>query len=41
MCLTLGEDTRNDTNRIKALSLEACSEDGVAHQVWGKRTAED
>ncbi|MCK0138792.1 ricin-type beta-trefoil lectin domain protein [Aliiroseovarius sp. F47248L] len=44
MCLTLGEDTRSgrsDTNQIKALSLEACSEDSTAYQTWSHRTAGD
>lgn len=43
MCLTLGEDTRtgrSDTNQIKVLSLEACSDDLAAYQTWGNRTAE-
>lgn len=42
MCLTLGEDTRtgrSDTNQIKELSLEACSDDRAAFQTWGNRTA--
>ncbi|KQB97712.1 hypothetical protein AL073_01890 [Loktanella sp. 1ANDIMAR09] len=42
MCLTLGEDTRSgrsDTNQIRALSLEVCSEDSAAYQTWSNRTA--
>ena len=42
MCLTLGEDTRtgrSDTNQIKELSLEECSDDLAANQTWGNRTA--
>ncbi|MBU2992645.1 ricin-type beta-trefoil lectin domain protein [Octadecabacter sp. 1_MG-2023] len=42
MCLTLAEDTRtgrSDTNQIKELALEACSEDSAASQTWSHRTA--
>ena len=42
MCLTLGEDTRSgrsDTNQIKALSLEECSDAAASRQSWGNRTA--
>ena len=42
LCLTLGEDTRtgrSDTNQIKELTLQTCSEDNAASQVWGFRTA--
>lgn len=41
MCLTLAEDTRtgrSDTNQIKILSLEACSDDLAAYQVWNNRS---
>lgn len=44
MCLTLAEDTRtgrSDTNQIKGLALEACSEDHAACQTWGNRTADE
>ncbi|GAA3868204.1 RICIN domain-containing protein [Celeribacter arenosi] len=44
MCLTLGDDTRtgrSDTNQIKALSLEVCSEDRAAFQTWSNRTADN
>ncbi|AKS47249.1 Ricin-type beta-trefoil lectin domain-containing protein [Octadecabacter temperatus] len=43
MCLTLADDTRtgrSDTNQIKVLSLETCSEDRAANQTWGNRTVE-
>jgi len=42
LCITLGADTRNgrsDTNQIKALSLETCSENSSAFQTWSNRTA--
>jgi len=44
MCLTLADDTRtgrSDTNQIKDLALEACSEEGAARQTWGNRTASE
>ena len=43
MCLTLGEDTRtgrSDTNQIKELSLQECSDDAANYQSWGNRTAD-
>ena len=42
MCLTLGEDTRagrSDTNQIKTLTLEECSDEAAPRQIWGNRTA--
>lgn len=42
MCLTLGEATRfgrSDTNQIKELTLEACTDDLAAYQTWSSRTA--
>ena len=42
MCLTLGEDTRSgrsDTNQIKTLTLEECSDEAAPRQTWGNRTA--
>ncbi|MDO6588897.1 hypothetical protein DS901_14090 [Loktanella sp. D2R18] len=42
MCLTAGEDTRNgrsDTNQIKELTLEVCSDAFAGSQMWGNRTA--
>lgn len=43
MCLTVGEDTRtgrSDTNQIKALTVETCSDADAASQTWGLRTAD-
>ncbi|MEM5542325.1 ricin-type beta-trefoil lectin domain protein [Sulfitobacter sp. AS92] len=43
MCLTLGENTRpgrSDTNQIKELTLEECSDDAANYQSWGNRTAD-
>ncbi|WP_417599571.1 ricin-type beta-trefoil lectin domain protein [Pararhodobacter oceanensis] len=40
LCMTVGADTRNgrsDTNQIKALSLETCSDDQAASQTWSSR----
>lgn len=42
MCVTVAEDTRtgrSDVNQIKVLSLEACSEDNAAYQVWAVRSS--
>jgi hypothetical protein len=42
MCLTVAEATRtgrSDTNQIKVLSLEVCSDDLATSQTWGNRTA--
>lgn len=42
MCMTLAEDTRSgrsDANQIKVLSLEACSDDQSAYQMWGVRSS--
>ena len=41
MCLTVRTDTRSgrsDANQIKALTVEACSDDQAAYQVWSVRT---
>lgn len=43
MCLTLAEETRTGRsaeNQMKALSLQACSSEMEASQVWSNRTAE-
>lgn len=43
MCLTLGEETRSgrsESNQIKELSLEECSDERAAYQTWAVRTAE-
>lgn len=43
LCLTLGEDTRtgrSDTNQIRELTLQACTDDRAAYQTWGNRTAD-
>ncbi|MDA9207401.1 RICIN domain-containing protein [Octadecabacter sp.] len=43
MCLTVGEDTRSgrsDTNQIKVLSLEACSDAQAGYQEWAVRGVE-
>lgn len=42
MCLTLAEDTRtgrSKANQIKVLSLETCSEENSASQMWGVRSS--
>lgn len=42
MCMTLAEDTRtgrSDANQIKVLSLETCSADQSAYQIWAVRGA--
>ncbi|WP_371154016.1 ricin-type beta-trefoil lectin domain protein [Jannaschia sp. 2305UL9-9] len=42
LCVTVGDDTRfgrSDTNQIKELSLQACSDDLAASQTWSNRTA--
>lgn len=42
MCMTVAEDTRSgrsDTNQIKVLTLEVCSEDQAAYQNWGVRSS--
>ena len=41
MCVTVGADTRSgrsDTNQIKVLTIEPCSDDLAAYQTWGVRT---
>lgn len=41
MCLTVAESTRSgrsDTNQIKVLSVETCSDDLGAYQTWSNRT---
>ena len=43
MCLTLAEETRtgrSEENQMKALTLEACSDDMAASQTWANRTAD-
>lgn len=42
MCMTVAEDTRtgrSDANQIKVLSLELCSDDQAAYQMWGVRSS--
>ena len=42
MCMTVAEDTRSgrsDANQIKVLSLETCSDDQAAYQMWGARSS--
>jgi len=42
MCFTLADDTRtgrSDTNQIKVLSLEACSEGQTPYQSWSARAS--
>lgn len=42
MCFTVAEDTRSgrsDTNQIKVLSLEPCSDDQAAYQTWSVRSS--
>lgn len=41
LCFTAGEDTRSgrsDTNQIKTLTLESCSDEKSAYQVWAVRS---
>lgn len=41
MCLTLAEDTRtgrSDTNQIKVLTLESCSDEKTGYQFWAVRS---
>ncbi len=43
VCVTLAEETRtgrSDDNQMKALSLQACSNDLASFQTWANRTAE-
>lgn len=43
MCLTVAEATRtgrSETNQIKVLTLETCSDALAASQTWGNRTAD-
>lgn len=42
MCIAVAEDTnsgRSDANQIKVLSLEVCSDDQAAYQMWGVRSS--
>jgi len=42
MCFTVAEATRSgrsDTNQIKVLSLEPCSDDKAAYQTWAVRSS--
>lgn len=42
MCIAVAEDTnsgRSDANQIKVLSLELCTDDQAAYQMWGVRSS--
>jgi len=42
LCVTLADETRtgrSEENQMKALTLEACSDDQAATQTWANRTA--
>lgn len=42
MCMTVAESTRSgrsDANQIKVLSLELCSDNQAAYQMWGVRSS--
>jgi len=44
LCVTAGQDTktgRSKTNLMRALSLQPCSEDNAATQIWRTRTEDD